>query len=381
MPWVAKLDDRCPASRPYGVVKTQDNELEGCHETQAEAMDQVKALFAAEADGRTHRMYPLADLEVREEGEGKLRFRGYAAVFDSLSEDLGFREKVAPGAFRRTLQGKADIRLLLNHDANFVLARTKNGSLKLEEDERGLAVEAELAPTSYAQDLAVLLRRKDVDQMSFGFQVMRDDWEDHEDGSRVRTLKEVRLFDVSVVSFPAYEETTAELRGVSGATDLPIGPREREWDADAAEARVRSWSDSTDEPSARYRQAFFWFDSEAADQFGSYKLGFADVINGRLTAIPRGIFAAAAVLSGARGGVDVGGDAAAVRSRVAGYYARLRREFDDESIVAPWERARTYEDLATFTPEEAAEAMRILRRRLPIGMSRERARLEVLRLR
>lgn len=385
MPWIAKLDDRCPASRPYGVVKTQDNELEGCHETQAEAMDQVQALFAAEAERsapppREVRLYPFADVEVRED-DGKLRMEGYAAVFDSLSEDLGFREKVAPGAFRRTLRSRPDVRLLVNHDPNLILARTKNKTLSLEEDDKGLHVEAEMAPTTYAQDLAVLLRRRDVDQMSFGFQVVRDAWEDGEDGARIRTLREVRLFDTSVVTFPAYEETLAELRAVSGATDLPLAPREREWDADAAEGRVRSWSDSEDAPSARYRQAFFWFDSENPDQFTAYKLGFADVIDGRLTAVPRGIFAVAAVLSGARGGVDIpASDAAGVRSRVETYYGRMREAFEDESIVVPWERAKTYESLETFTPEEARQAIRILRQRIPASLSRERARVDLLKL-
>jgi len=129
-------------------------------------------------------------------------------------------------------------------------------------------------------------------------------------------------------------------KGVSGSTNLPIADRDRAWDASAAIGRVRTATGSTEEPSSRYRNAFFWFNGDEPENFGSYKLPFADVVDGRLTAIPRGIFAGAGVVSGARGGVDIPeGDMAGVRSRISGYYSRMRSQFDDDSIVPPWEKS------------------------------------------
>lgn len=168
------------------------------------------------------RHFTLHDVEIREESGAKgtkLRFSGYAAVFNALSDDLGgFREKIKPGAFRKTIQ-EADVRLLLNHDSSLVLARSKAGTLSLEEDSKGLYVEAEMAPTSYAQDLSLLMQRGDIDQMSFGFQVVRDEWNE-KTSPPTRTLLEVKLFDVSIVSFPAYPQTSGTVRGRRTQSDI-----------------------------------------------------------------------------------------------------------------------------------------------------------------
>jgi len=135
-------------------------------------------------------------------------------------------------------------------------------------------------------------------------------------------------------------EGADEEKAVSGATNLPLASRTRAWTRAEAETRVRNWADATEEPNAQYRRAFFWYDGDAPENFTSYKLQFADAIDGELQAVPRGIFAVAAVLQGARGGVDIPeADQGRVRSRVSGYYARMRREFDDDSIVPPWEKS------------------------------------------
>jgi uncharacterized protein len=147
----------------------------------------------------------LSEFEVREDGDG-MTFTGYAAVFNSPSEPLPFIERIAPGAFRRSLRDRSDIKLLWNHDAGEILANTRSGTLRLYEDDKGLRVEAELANTSRGRDVAELVRTGRVDSMSFGFTVPRggDEW--NQDGSE-RTLKSVRLFEVSVVGWPAYEAT------------------------------------------------------------------------------------------------------------------------------------------------------------------------------
>lgn len=146
-----------------------------------------------------------SEFEVREDGDG-MTFTGYAAIFNSPSEPLPFIERIAPGAFRRSLRDRSDIKLLWNHDTGSPMASTRAGTLKLYEDERGLKVEARLANTTVGRDAAELIRRGDVDAMSFGFTVPRggDEW--NQDGSE-RTLKSVRLFEVSVVAFPAFPAT------------------------------------------------------------------------------------------------------------------------------------------------------------------------------
>jgi HK97 family phage prohead protease len=154
------------------------------------------------------------DFEIRETSEG-MTFEGYAAMFDSPSQPLPFTEKIAPGAFTRSLKSRNDIKLLWNHSAGEVLGSTRAGTLKLTEDERGLKVWAMLPNTTTGRDTSELIRRGDVDSMSFGFSVPRngDSWS--EDGAE-RTLNEVRLHEVSIVAFPAYTATagTTAVRGL-----------------------------------------------------------------------------------------------------------------------------------------------------------------------
>ena len=162
----------------------------------------------------------LRDVEVREAKPGSKSpggFSGYAAVYGARSLDLGgFVEVIEPGAFDAAI-AEDDVRALINHDRNLVLGRSKAGAgtLSLSSDEVGLRTEIdELPDTSYARDLVELLRRGDVDQMSFGFVTIRDRWETEEDGTELRTLLEARLFDVSPVTFPAYPDTLAEARAL-----------------------------------------------------------------------------------------------------------------------------------------------------------------------
>jgi HK97 family phage prohead protease len=128
------------------------------------------------------------------------------------SKRWGFWEEIARGAFARTLANGADVRFLVNHDPNFVLARTKAGTLRLAEDEVGLAVDADMADVTYARDLAVLLERGDVSQMSFAFVPVAWEYTEAEDGNDLYRITEVELFDVAAVTYPAYEDTDAGLR-------------------------------------------------------------------------------------------------------------------------------------------------------------------------
>jgi len=145
------------------------------------------------------------EFEVREEGDG-MHFSGYAALFESPSQPLPFTEKIQRGAFKRSLRARNDIKFLWNHDSGEILGSTRAGTLTLSEDDRGLKVEGMLPNTSRGRDVAELLKRGDVDAMSFGFSVPQggDTWS--ADGSE-RTLKSVRLHEVSVVAWPAYTAT------------------------------------------------------------------------------------------------------------------------------------------------------------------------------
>jgi HK97 family phage prohead protease len=152
------------------------------------------------------------DFEVRAEGDG-MSFTGYASVFNSPSEDLGgFVEYVAPGAFKRSLQSRNEVKLLWNHDSGEPLASLRGGTMQLVEDSRGLKVTAQLPNTTRGRDVAELLRTNVINTMSFGFNVIRDTWSS--DG-KTRTLESVRLFEVSVVSFAAYPSTTAQVRSAN----------------------------------------------------------------------------------------------------------------------------------------------------------------------
>ena len=149
------------------------------------------------------------DFEIRAEGDG-MTFTGYASVFNSPSDDLGgFIEYVAPGAFKRSLQSRNEVKLLWNHDSGEPLASLRGGTMQLVEDSVGLRVTAKLPNTTRGRDIAELLRTKVIDSMSFGFNVIKDSWS--RDG-QTRTLESVRLFETSIVSFPAYSATTATVR-------------------------------------------------------------------------------------------------------------------------------------------------------------------------
>ena len=152
-----------------------------------------------------------AAMEVRAAEDGQEHIVGYAAVFNSLSDELwGFRERIAPGFFADVLGD--DVRGLINHDSNYVLGRTMSGTLALTVDGQGLSVDIVPPEAQWARDYLVSIKRGDIDQMSFSFEVSEDRWDDVND-EVIRTLiKCKRLWDVSVVTYPAYPQTSAQVR-------------------------------------------------------------------------------------------------------------------------------------------------------------------------
>lgn len=160
------------------------------------------------------RTFSARELRVAPVEGGAGRLVGYAAEFNSLSEDMGgWFERIAPGAFAEAI-ARDDIRCLRDHEEYMILGRNKAGTLTLAEDDRGLAIDCAMPDVSYARDLAVSIERGDVNQMSFAFAVedaADERWERIGD-QVVRTLLKVKLYDVSAVTFPAYPSTSVGLR-------------------------------------------------------------------------------------------------------------------------------------------------------------------------
>ena len=151
------------------------------------------------------------EFQTREDGDTP-HIQGYFAVFNSVYEIApGLTESIAPGAFEGTLAG--DIRALVNHDSTLVIGRTKAGTLELKEDARGLWADITVNPNDVdAMNAYQRAKRGDVDQASFGFDIIREDTEVREDGSVHWTLREVKLYEISICTFPAYKETNISAR-------------------------------------------------------------------------------------------------------------------------------------------------------------------------
>jgi len=267
------------------------------------------------------RAYPF---EVKAIGEDGL-VEGYASVFSVVDYD---NDVIEPGAFTKTLQERKSIPVLWQHNPQEPIGVT----VQAREDARGLHVVGQLnLETQRGREAFSLLKQGALQGLSIGFDVVKQIWE----GS-VRRIKEVRLWEWSLVTFPANPlATVTAVKGVVPYQDLPLADRDRAWDADAARARVARWAGGPDKDKidwGKYRKAFLWYDDENPENYGSYKLPIADVIDGKLYAIPRGIFAAAAAIQGARGGVNIPeGDIPAIKRHLERYYARL-------DMTPPWKQ-------------------------------------------
>ncbi len=179
-------------------------------------------------------------IEKRSEVRGPGTLVGYAAVFDRDSHDLGgFTESIRSGAFSRSLREGADVRALRDHDPSKVLGRSGSGTLRLVEDAVGLRSEIDLPDTELGRETAELVRRGDLDGMSFGFSAESDSWSER-DGRSHRELSDLEIFDVSVVSFPAYPDAAvAGIRSMElhKGTEKPEAPERVEGHGDPADLR------------------------------------------------------------------------------------------------------------------------------------------------
>ncbi len=280
------------------------------------------------------------------------------AVFGNIDDG---KDIAHPGSFTKTLAERgAKVRVLDNHNADSIMS-VIGKPLSIREISReelptdllqrfpdasgGVQARTQfLLDTPEGKGAFERIKAGAVDEWSFGYDALDVDFSKAtRDGKEftVRNLRTVKLYEYSPVLWGMNAATvTLGIKAVTSFGDLPLADRQRAWDSTAADARVRSWAGVTDAPNAKFAHAFMWHDSEAPELFGSYKLGFADVVDGRLTALPRGLFAVAGVLEGARGGTDIPqADQDRIKGVTGRYYGKMRRQFDDDSIVPPWDKA------------------------------------------
>jgi len=254
-------------------------------------------------------------------------FEGYASTFGNV--DLG-DDVIVSGAFTKSLVTNNAIPILWQHQ----MSEPIGVSVALTEDSKGLYIKAKLPrEDSHVQGRVIpQMKVGSIREMSIGYFT-----KDSEMKEGVRYIKEIELFEVSLVTKAMNPKALVSgFKSFSANYKLPLASRERAWDSTMAEERIRNLTNSTDAPSAEYRKYFMYYDGSAPELFGSYKLLFADVINGEATIVPRAIFAIAGILNGARGGVDITeADKNRIKPVINQIYKRMADEFNDNSIASP----------------------------------------------
>ena len=289
------------------------------------------------------------------EDEDYYIFEGYASTFNNVDRGL---DAVMPGAFRETINelmasdktGK--LPALWQHDSEMPIG----SYIELREDARGLFVKGRLpkSDTFVSGRVIPQMKAESVSCMSIGYSTL-----DYVIEAGVRLLKTLKLWEISLVTTPMNPlAVITGLKSNAAFQDLPVAPRDQAWDAEAALTRVKSFLESADEPSDSFRKAFLWSDSKNAEDFDGYKLLIADVIDGKLTAVPRAIFAAAA--AGGQKGVMVipEDDREAVMAGIDHYYSKMDLEspfrksslrLDDLSILTERDLEKLFKSGVCFT--------------------------------
>jgi HK97 family phage prohead protease len=266
--------------------------------------------------------------DIQEDGT----FEGYGAVFGNQDHN---NDIILKGAFLESLKKNKKPKLLWQHNQNEPVGVID----EIKEDDIGLYIKGKIAiNTDTGKKVYELLKIGAIEGLSIGYFIKVYEFDKKQ---KIRFLKQIDVFEISFVTFPANElATVSKIKSAVSYQDLPLASREREWDKTSALSRVKSFTNSEDEPSRSYRRAFLYFDAENAENFGAYKLPIADVINNKLTAVPRAIFAAAAALRGARGGVKIpSSDKTKIINNINRYYTKIREKFDDDSIESPFKKS------------------------------------------
>lgn len=287
---------------------------------------------------QNRRAFALRDFKMLDDTPGS--FTGYLAVFGN--EDLG-GDIIEPGAFTKTLADARERKardgdtylfpILYQHDDKAPCG----GFLDAHEDPHGLYVKGQLdLDTQLGRETYSGLKKGYMRGLSIGYSTIKHKWV-----GDVRHLQQLQLFEGSVVTFAMNPEAmVGAVKGASGASDWPLGDRDAAWDGGAAHKRIVAWAtdDAGDVDAAKLKSVHFYSpDGDAAENVSQYKLLFCDVVDGDIKAMPKGIEACAG-----SHGVDnttgiSDGDKATIRTKITGYYHKMAKAFDDDSIVAPWD--------------------------------------------
>ncbi len=250
---------------------------------------------------------------------------GYVATWDVDSGGVfGIPDRFIRGAFLDSIQdhkdrGDRQVRLKDHHGR--VIGGFPIDTVR--EDEKGLFGRGEINLVSQrGREIHALAVQRVLTDFSVGFTSQQDRVVDG-----IREISKAILWEGSVVDEPANPEAQiVEAKAVVPFQDLPLTDSDRPWNADAAKRRVRVFTNSEESPSPAYKRCFVWYDKENGDSFSAYKLPIADVVDDQLKAVPRGIFAAAAAVRGARGGVDIPEeDRPGVIRHLERYFAKMDR--------------------------------------------------------
>jgi len=260
--------------------------------------------------------------------------KGYLSTFDNI-DDQG--DRVRPGAFKRTLQNKYEYKkannkryimpLLWQHDPNNPIG----GYLEAKEDNIGLFVELEIdLDVQKGKEAYSALKKGYVFQQSIGYDTIKSDYVKI-DGKMIRDLVELRLWEGSLVTFPANEEAVVtDVKSASGKTSWPLADKDTKWDGAQAKKDIQEWATSGDEVNwSKAAQCFFWVAKSPPEKLADCKFPFVAKSGGEMKAIPQGIISGAGVIMGAMGGANID-DVAGVKAKIATYYKKM-------DMVPPWE--------------------------------------------
>jgi HK97 family phage prohead protease len=270
-------------------------------------------------------------------------FEGYASVFNNI--DRG-GDRIMPGAFKESLVS-IPVKILWQHK----MSEPLGVPVEMREDAKGLFVRGKMPKDDTLVKGRVIPQMKigSVNTLSIGYRTREFSTEKTDDDGTVWNITKVDLFEFSPVSIPMNPEARiTDLKGVARFRDLPLAARDQTWSRRTAVRNIREHTGSTEKPSRSYRNYFMWFDSENADNFGAYKLPYADWIDGGFKAVPRALIAIKAAIGGARGGVDIPeSDKPKILRHVERYLSKLE---DSEKIfiLSDVERIETREDFNEF---------------------------------
>lgn len=271
------------------------------------------------------------DIKAVDEEEGT--FEGYAAVFGNVDS---YGDVIVQGAFKKTLQERGDrVKILWQHDPRQPIGKP----LEMKETDFGLWVKGKIiTQIQKGQEVLALMKEGVIDELSIGFRTVKKHWDDG-----IRYLSEVKLLEFSPVTFAANDlARVTGVKSVINFQDLLLAGQDKQWDKEKAVARLREHAGGPDKEDIdwqTYKKGFFYYNKkENGDyDFSDFKFPYADVIDGTLKAVPNAIFAGAAILQGAMGGTNIPDkDQKKMKNQMERYYAKMRDEFDDDSIVAPW---------------------------------------------